>query len=100
MSCPAPRRWTCPRPRTWNPTRPCCRATRSSGLLEQVPVEEAAGRIVAETMSPYPPGVPAVFPGEVLTRPVLDYLRSGAAAGMFLPDPVDPLVRGVRVVAR
>ncbi|WP_337824388.1 hypothetical protein [Amycolatopsis sp. A1MSW2902] len=56
--------------------------------------------MVAETMSPYPPGVPAVLPGEVLTRPMLDYLRSGVAAGMFLPDPVDPLLRGVRVVAR
>ncbi|WP_275293821.1 PLP-dependent transferase [Amycolatopsis sp. La24] len=70
------------------------------GPAEQIPVEKAAGRIVAETMSPYPPGVPAVLPGEVLTRPMLDYLRSGVAAGMFLPDPVDPLLRGVRVVAR
>ncbi|MBB2506228.1 aminotransferase class I/II-fold pyridoxal phosphate-dependent enzyme [Amycolatopsis echigonensis] len=70
------------------------------GRAEQVPVEEAAGRIAAETVSPYPPGVPAVLPGEVLTRPVLDYLRSGVAAGMFMPDPVDPLLRSVRVVAR
>ncbi|MGW7536018.1 aminotransferase class I/II-fold pyridoxal phosphate-dependent enzyme [Amycolatopsis sp. NPDC054798] len=66
---------------------------------EQIPVEKAAGRIAAETISPYPPGVPAVLPGEVLTRPVLDYLRSGVAAGMFLPDPADSALRTVRVVA-
>ncbi|MGV9293509.1 aminotransferase class I/II-fold pyridoxal phosphate-dependent enzyme [Amycolatopsis sp. NPDC003676] len=70
------------------------------GPAEQIPAEDAAGRIAAETISPYPPGVPAVLPGEVLTRPVLDYLRSGVAAGMFLPDPVDPSLRTVRVVAR
>ncbi|WP_116201246.1 aminotransferase class I/II-fold pyridoxal phosphate-dependent enzyme [Amycolatopsis circi] len=70
------------------------------GPAEQIPAEKAAGRIAAETISPYPPGVPAVLPGEVLTGPVLDYLRSGVAAGMFLPDPVDPLLRTVRVAAR
>ncbi|WP_020661197.1 aminotransferase class I/II-fold pyridoxal phosphate-dependent enzyme [Amycolatopsis benzoatilytica] len=70
------------------------------GPAEQIPATAAAGRIAAETISPYPPGVPAVLPGEVLTQPVLDYLRSGVAAGMFLPDPVDPLLRTVRVVGR
>ena len=38
---------------------------------------EAAGRIAAEQITPYPPGIPAVVPGERLNDAVLEYLRSG-----------------------
>ncbi|GAA4552241.1 aminotransferase class I/II-fold pyridoxal phosphate-dependent enzyme [Amycolatopsis samaneae] len=69
------------------------------GPAEHVPVERAPGRICAEMITPYPPGAPAVLPGELLTRPILDYLRSGLAAGMELPDPADARLDTVRVVA-
>jgi arginine/lysine/ornithine decarboxylase len=67
--------------------------------VEQVPAERAAGRISAEMITPYPPGAPAVLPGEVITGDVLDYVRSGLAAGMQLPDPADPKLETVRVVS-
>jgi arginine decarboxylase len=67
---------------------------------EQVAVTDAVGRTSAEMLTPYPPGAPAVLPGEVITPAVLDYLRSGLAAGMQLPDPVDADLDSVRVVAR
>ena len=67
---------------------------------EQVPVAKAAGRISAEMITPYPPGAPAVLPGEVITEDILDYLRSGLAAGMAIPDPADSELSSVRVVAR
>ncbi|MFJ3224757.1 aminotransferase class I/II-fold pyridoxal phosphate-dependent enzyme [Streptomyces sp. NPDC086783] len=67
---------------------------------EHVPMERAAGRISAETISPYPPGVPAVAPGEVITDEVLDYLRSGVEHGVLIPDAADPSVKTLRVVAR
>jgi arginine/lysine/ornithine decarboxylase len=69
------------------------------GPVENVPAEEAAGRIAAEQITPYPPGVPAVLPGERINAAVVDYLRSGSAAGMVLPDPADPSVKTIRVVA-
>jgi arginine/lysine/ornithine decarboxylase len=67
---------------------------------EQVPATEAAGRVAAELVSPYPPGVPAIAPGEVITDEVLDYVRSGLEAGMLIPDAADPEMKTVRVVAR
>jgi arginine/lysine/ornithine decarboxylase len=67
---------------------------------EQVAAKDAVGRISAEMLTPYPPGAPAVLPGEVITTEVLDYLRSGLAAGMQLPDPVDAELDSVRIVAR
>ncbi|MFE9775228.1 aminotransferase class I/II-fold pyridoxal phosphate-dependent enzyme [Streptomyces sp. NPDC005931] len=70
------------------------------GPAEDVPVGEAAGRVAAEMITPYPPGIPAVLPGERLTEPVLRYLRTGLAGGMNLPDPTDPDLETVRVVAR
>ncbi|SOX52659.1 ornithine decarboxylase [Mycobacterium ahvazicum] len=69
------------------------------GPTEMVPAVEAAGRIAAEQITPYPPGIPAVVPGEFLDEAVIDYLRSGVAAGMTLPDPADPTAQRFRVVA-
>jgi arginine decarboxylase len=66
---------------------------------EQVSAEDAVGRIAAEMITPYPPGAPAVLPGEVITGDVLAYLRSGLAAGMEIPDPADSDLQSVRVVA-
>jgi arginine/lysine/ornithine decarboxylase len=70
------------------------------GEAAQVSAEDAIGRIAAEMITPYPPGAPAVLPGEVITGEVLDYLRSGLAAGMEIPDAADPELKSVRVVAR
>ncbi|WP_432544347.1 aminotransferase class I/II-fold pyridoxal phosphate-dependent enzyme [Kineococcus sp. SYSU DK002] len=70
------------------------------GPAEQVPVEEAVGRVAAEVVSPYPPGVPVLTPGEVVSAEAVDYLRSGVAAGMLVPDAADASVRTLRVVAR
>ena len=70
------------------------------GPVEQVPIEQAVGRIAAEMASPYPPGVPAVAPGERVTADVVDYLRTGVEAGMLVPDSADPSLATLRVVAR
>jgi arginine/lysine/ornithine decarboxylase len=61
-------------------------------------VTDPAGRISAEMISPYPPGVPAILPGERFTPAVVDYLRAGLAAGMTLPDAADPKLETFRVV--
>jgi len=66
---------------------------------EMVPAERAAGRVSAELITPYPPGIPAVTPGEVLNDAVINYLRTGADAGMNLPDASDAHVHEFKVVA-
>ncbi|MEU9966641.1 aminotransferase class I/II-fold pyridoxal phosphate-dependent enzyme [Streptomyces malaysiensis] len=68
------------------------------GSVADVPLARAAGRVAAETITPYPPGIPAVLPGEVLKQPVLDYLRTGVKAGMNLPDAADPGLDTIRVL--
>jgi arginine/lysine/ornithine decarboxylase len=70
------------------------------GQFEAVPAADAVGRVAAEQVTPYPPGIPAVVPGERISAEVIDYLRTGLAAGMVLPDSADPSLDTVRVVAR
>jgi arginine decarboxylase len=65
---------------------------------ESVAVEQAPGRIAAEQVTPYPPGIPVIVPGERVTKEVLDYLRRGLDAGMVLPDPADQSLATLRVV--
>ena len=67
--------------------------------VEQVPAKEAVGRIGAELVTPYPPGVPAIAPGERITAEVLDYLLSAPPAGVVIPDAADPELKTLRVVA-
>ncbi|GAB2703231.1 aminotransferase class I/II-fold pyridoxal phosphate-dependent enzyme [Nocardia thraciensis] len=69
------------------------------GPTVAVPAAQATGRIAAEQLTPYPPGIPAVVPGERLTAAVVDYLRSGHAAGMNIPDAADGTLRTIRVVS-
>ncbi|MFI2366650.1 aminotransferase class I/II-fold pyridoxal phosphate-dependent enzyme [Promicromonospora sp. NPDC019610] len=66
---------------------------------EQVPVAEAIGRVAAEMVSPYPPGVPVLSPGEVVRAETVEYLTTGVAAGMLVPDAADPALGSLRVVA-
>jgi arginine decarboxylase len=70
------------------------------GRTESVPADEAVGRIAAELATPYPPGVPVLVPGDLITKEAVDYLRSGVAAGMQLPDPASSSVETIKVVAR
>ncbi|PPJ20509.1 ornithine decarboxylase [Nocardia nova] len=69
------------------------------GPEETVPFEKAVGRIAAEQVTPYPPGIPVIVPGELVDAAVVDYLRSGVENGMNVPDPADPSLRTLRVVA-
>ena len=69
------------------------------GPKEAVKAADAVDRVVAEQVTPYPPGVPTLVPGERITQPVVDYLRSGLAAGMVIPDASDASLETFLVVA-
>jgi arginine decarboxylase len=66
---------------------------------EEVRAREAIGRVSAELVTPYPPGVPAVAPGEVYGEVVVDYLEEIMAAGGFVEGAADQSLNRLRVVA-
>ncbi len=66
---------------------------------EFVRFKESAGRICAEVITPYPPGIPVISPGEEITREIIDYLRLEQRAGVRMQGPYDSELREIRVVS-
>ncbi len=60
------------------------------GHGEVVPVDDAVGRISCESIAGYPPGIPALLPGERITAETVAYLRDLVAAGARLHGASDP----------
>jgi len=65
---------------------------------EFVKFRESKGRICAETLTPYPPGIPVIAPGEEITHEIIDYLRLELKAGVRIQGPYDDKLRVIRVV--
>jgi arginine decarboxylase len=68
------------------------------GAQEPVPAADAAGRIAAESLATYPPGIPNVLPGERLTAETLAYIQRTLELGGSVRGASDRLLRTVRVV--
>lgn len=43
--------------------------------IERVPIDELEGRITSALLTPYPPGIPLLIPGEIFNATIVDYLR-------------------------
>jgi arginine decarboxylase len=67
------------------------------GPQEVVPFSEAEGRVAAESLAAYPPGVPNVLPGERLTRETLEFISESVAHGGYVRGAVDRELRTLRV---
>jgi lysine decarboxylase len=67
---------------------------------ETVPADAAVGRVSAELIAPYPPGVPVFAPGELITAEALDALREVRADGGRIAYAADPTLATLQVIAR
>lgn len=65
---------------------------------EAVPLTECAGRIAAEALAAYPPGVPNVLPGERISAEIIDFVRDTLVHGGSLRGAADRTLGTVRVV--
>ena len=50
-------------------------AKMAHGEIERVAIDELEGRITAVLLTPYPPGIPLLIPGERFNKTIVDYLR-------------------------
>uniref|UniRef100_UPI00404B8C70 Orn/Lys/Arg family decarboxylase n=1 Tax=Candidatus Planktophila sp. TaxID=2175601 RepID=UPI00404B8C70 len=67
---------------------------------EMVAAKDCVGRISADLIAPYPPGVAVVAPGEVLTAQILDGLSTTKVAGVRIAYATDPTLASYRVVKK
>jgi arginine/lysine/ornithine decarboxylase len=63
-----------------------------------VEFKKSKGCICAETISPYPPGIPVISPGEEITDEIIDYLALELKAGVRMQGPFDKELKKIRVV--
>jgi lysine decarboxylase len=63
------------------------------------PLDDCAGEISAEMVTPYPPGIPVLGPGETISAEIVAYLREASAAGLKVHGPEDRTLHTLRVVA-
>lgn len=69
------------------------------GAAERVTPREAVGRISTDALAVYPPGIPNVIPGEVITTEIVDFIEESLAAGAFVRGSPDRTLATVNVVA-
>lgn len=65
---------------------------------ETISREHAVGRVSAELVAPYPPGIPVLAPGEQITQATLDALDQAKVTGVRIAYAADPTLRTLRVV--
>jgi arginine decarboxylase len=68
------------------------------GETELVPFKESAGRIIAEFIYVYPPGIPILLPGEVISQENIDYIVDHLEVGLPVKGPEDRSVTNVKVI--
>lgn len=66
---------------------------------EFVPFADAAGRVAAEFVMVYPPGIPILMPGERITMRNIEYIDEHVQAGLPVQGTEDPTLQRIRVVA-
>ena len=69
------------------------------GEAELVAVDDAVGRISCESIAGYPPGIPALLPGERITAETVAYLREIVGEGARLHGASDPSFATINVLS-
>ena len=65
---------------------------------ETLPIEKTPERICAEIICPYPPGIPVLMPGELITKTALEYLQEIQKIGSFITGCADETLQTIKVV--
>ncbi len=68
------------------------------GRSERVPIDHVAGRVSAELVALYPPGVPVLAPGELVTTEALRTLADARSDGVRIAYAADPTLATLQVL--
>lgn len=68
------------------------------GDTETIPFKQSAGRIIAEFIYVYPPGIPILLPGEVISQNNINYIVEHVEVGLPVKGPEDRSIVNVKVI--
>ncbi|MBQ7076544.1 MAG: aminotransferase class I/II-fold pyridoxal phosphate-dependent enzyme [Lachnospiraceae bacterium] len=69
---------------------PIVKATPQEAFYSEkvkLPLDETVGRICAESVMCYPPGIPILAPGEMITKDIIDYIKFAKEKGCSMQGP-------------
>jgi arginine/lysine/ornithine decarboxylase len=81
---------------------PVVRATPQEAFYsekETVKLTDAAGRISGESVMCYPPGIPIVSPGELITDDIITYINEAKERGCSMQGTKDPDLNNIEVLS-
>ncbi|MPN27933.1 Arginine decarboxylase [bioreactor metagenome] len=65
---------------------------------EKIKLEASKGRIAGEMVAAYPPGIPCLLPGELITGEVWEYINYLKTIGAPLQGPEEPELEHIKVL--
>lgn len=65
---------------------------------EVIPLDESSGRVSAESIMIYPPGIPIFIPGEIINDESLDYIKANMEAGLPVQGLEDDSLKTIHVI--
>ena len=76
---------------------PTCEAMdANTGRTE---LQDTVGKVSAEFVYLYPPGIPIIAPGEVFTEEIVEKIEAYKATGLLVQGPADPAADMILTVA-
>lgn len=70
-----------------------------NSMTISVPIEDSVGLISAEFLMAYPPGIPILCPGEIVTTEIIHYVRALKEANLYVQGTEDPEVNRIKIVS-
>lgn len=60
--------------------------------------EDSVGRISGEYIMAYPPGIPIIYPGERITKEIIDYIKALMLDGLDVQGMDDPTLNEIKII--
>lgn len=81
-----------------NPIIKCTPKEAFYSELVSLPIQQSAGKISGEFVMCYPPGIPIVAPGELITEEILNYIAYSKDRGCFMTGTEDMDIANIKVM--
>lgn len=69
-----------------------------NSVKESLTLRESIGHISGEFLLAYPPGIPILCPGEIISKSIIDYVEDLKSVGLYVQGTEDPKVEYIKVV--
>ncbi|WP_339062205.1 aminotransferase class I/II-fold pyridoxal phosphate-dependent enzyme [Tepidibacillus marianensis] len=63
-----------------------------------IPLNQSVGHVIAEFVMVYPPGIPILLPGEIITQDNINFIHQNLAAGLPVQGPEDETMSMIKVI--